>query len=229
LRPGSKGIVELLSVAFAIITKPAAREWKPEDTPDFHEAKLCANRLLAATGLAMPRGGLRFLAGSSAWQDGHAASAGDVNQNRVELTVGFCNLSLSREKGVSGPVLAGELLVDPVVLGKKTKNVKFQTFGSFPPVLKDLALVVDANVPAEDVRLAVEQSAEKAVGMQFIVDPVTIFDVFAGESVGEDKKSVACAIRFRSDDRTLKDKEVNAAFEETQRILAETTDFTLRS
>ena len=159
----------------------------------------------------------------------YAASSGDVNQNRVELTVGFCNLSLSREKGISGPVLAGELLVDPVVLGKKTKNVKFQTFGSFPPVLKDLALVVDANVPAEDVRLAVEQSAEKAVGMQFIVDPVTIFDVFAGEGVGEDKKSVACAIRFRSDDRTLKDKEVNAAFEETQRILAETTDFTLRS
>ena len=229
MRAGPKGVVELLGIAFAIITKPTAREWKPEDTPDFHEAKLCANRLLAATGLAMPRDGLRFLADSSAWQDGHAASAGDVNQNRVELTVGFFNLSLSREKGVSGPVLAGELLVDPVVLGKKTKNVKFQTFGSFPPVLKDLALVVDANVPAEDVRLAVEQSAEKAVGIQFIVDPVTIFDVFAGEGVGTDKKSVACAIRFRSDDRTLEDKEVNAAFEETQRILAETTDFTLRS
>ena len=40
---------------------------------------------------------------------------------------------------------------------------------------------------------------------------------------------MACAIRFRSDERTLEDKDVNAAFDETQRILAETTDYALRS
>ncbi|MBT3569219.1 MAG: phenylalanine--tRNA ligase subunit beta [Opitutae bacterium] len=229
LRPGPKGTTELQSVAFAILTKPIAREWDTELAPDFHEAKLIANRLLAATGIIMPKGGLRSLDGSSAWQQGHVASAGDVHQNRVELTVGFCKLSLSREKGVNGPVLACELLVDPVMLRQKVKPVKFRTFGSFPPALKDLALVVDGNVPAEDVRLAIEGAALQAADKNFIVDPVTIFDVFEGKGLGEGKKSVACAIRFRSDDRTLEDKDVNAAFDETQRILAETTDYALRS
>ena len=56
-----------------------------------------------------------------------------------------------------------------------------------------------------------------------------IFDVFAGKGVGDGKKSVACAIRFRSEERTLEDKEVNAVFEETQRIIAETTDYAIRS
>jgi phenylalanyl-tRNA synthetase beta chain len=109
------------------------------------------------------------------------------------------------------------------------KPVKFRSFGSFPPALKDLALVVDGNVPAEDVRLAVETAAVQAADKKFVVDPVTIFDVFEGKGLGEGKKSVACAIRFRSDERTLEDKEVNAAFDETQRILAETTDYALRS
>ena len=67
------------------------------------------------------------------------------------------------------------------------------------------------------------------MGNQFAVDPVRIFDVFEGEALGDGKKSVACAIRFRSDERTLEDKEVNAAFEEIQRILAETTDYALRT
>ena len=133
----------------------------------------------------MPKGGLRLLEDSSAWQQGHAASAGDVHQNKVQLNLGFCNLSLSREKGVSGPVLACELLVDPVMLRQKVKPAKFRPFGSFPPTLKDLALVVDQNVPAEDVRLAVEAAALQAANNNFVGDPVTVFDVFDGEGVDD--------------------------------------------
>ena len=229
LRVGPRGNMELLSVAFAMLSKHTAREWKDEATPDFHEAKLCANRLLAATGISMPKGGLRLITDSRTWQEEHAGGAGEVMVNRVELSVGYCKLSLSRQKELNGPILGAELLLDPVVIAKKSKPVKFQGFGSFPPALKDLALVVDAEVPAEAVRQAVQQAAEKAAGKGFAVDPVTIFDVFTGKGVGEGKKSVACGISFRSDERTLEDKEVNAAFEEVQRILSETTEYSLRT
>ena len=224
-----KGTVELISVGFAILTKPSAREWNPETTPDLYEAKLCAQRVLASTNLSVPKGGLRENSNSPAWQEGHSASAGDINLNRLELSLGYCKLSLSRQKDLDGPVLCGELLVDPVVLKSQRKPAKFKSFGSFPPAFKDLALVVDSAIAAEDVRFAVQQAAQKAVGNQFMVDAVRVFDVFVGESVGEDKKSVACALRFLSHERTLEDKEMNAAFEETQRILAESTDYTLRS
>ncbi len=74
-----------------------------------------------------------------------------------------------------------------------------------------------------------EKAAEKAAGDRFTVDSVRVFDVFTGKGVESGMKSVACAIRFRSDERTLKDKEVNAAFDEIQVILADTTDYTLRA
>ena len=161
LQTGPRGVMETLSVGFAILTKPTSREWNPEATADLYEAKLCAQRLLEAVGVSMPKGGLRPLKDSPAWQDGHAASAGEISKNRVELKVGYCNLSLTRRKEMNGPVLCGELLVDPEVLSKKAKPVKFQGFGSFPPALKDLALVVDEEVHAEDVRCTVHEAAKK--------------------------------------------------------------------
>jgi phenylalanyl-tRNA synthetase beta chain len=229
LRPGPKGVVETLGVAFSILTKPTSREWQEETAADFYEAKRIAHRLLHAVGISMPKDGLRPLSGDQAWQDGFAASAGLLSKNRVELKVGFCDLSISRGKEMNGPVLCGELLVDPIVLSKKSKAVKFQSFGSFPPALKDLALVVDVVTHAEDVRHAVQQAAMKAIGDRFVLDAVRIFDVFAGKGLSEGKKSVACSIRFRSNERTLEDKEVNAAFDEIQRVIADTTDYVLRS
>ncbi|MGE4551066.1 MAG: phenylalanine--tRNA ligase subunit beta, partial [Opitutales bacterium] len=119
LRVGPKGNMELLSVAFAMLSKHTAREWKDEATPDFHEAKLCANRLLAATGISMPKGGLRLITDSRTWQEEHAGGAGEVMVNRVELSVGYCKLALSRQKELNGPILGAELLLDPVVITKK--------------------------------------------------------------------------------------------------------------
>ncbi len=72
LRGGPKGNMELLSVAFAMLSKHTAREWKEEATPDFHEAKRCAHRLLAATGISMPKGGLNVITDSQTWQEDHA-------------------------------------------------------------------------------------------------------------------------------------------------------------
>ena len=231
LRPGHKGATEYLSIAFAILVQPAAREWKPEAAPDLHEAKLVAQRLLAATGVSMPRGGLRLLpAGASpAWQDGHAATAGDAAKTKSQLDLGVCSLGLSRAKGVKGPVLAAELILDPVVLSKKPKTPKFQPFGAFPPANRDLALLVDADVPAEEVRQAVEQAAAQATGKAFQIEQVSVFDLFVGTGLPKGKKSIACTLRFRAPDRTLEDKEVNAAFEKAQQTLTQITPYELRS
>ena len=231
LREGHKGVNEYLSVAFAILVNPGEREWNPEATPDFHEAKRMASRLLAGAGISMPKGGLLPFAegASSAWQEGHGAIAGDAAKTRSQLEVGTCSLALSRQKGIKGPVLAGELLLDPVVLKKRSKPARFQSFGTFPPANRDLAILVDRNSHAEDVRRKVEQAAAKAAGKDFEVEEVKVFDVFMGEGLPEGKKSIAVAIRFRSHDRTLEDKEVNAAFESLQGELSQNENFELRT
>jgi phenylalanyl-tRNA synthetase beta chain len=83
-------------------------------------------------------------------------------------------------------------------------------------VLRDLALVVDATAPAEDVRQRLEQTARGVVGGAFAVEQVGIFDVYQGQGLPEGKKSLAFSLVFRAADRTLTDDEVNAAFGKIQ-------------
>ncbi|MTE10220.1 phenylalanine--tRNA ligase subunit beta [Corynebacterium aurimucosum] len=74
---------------------------------------------------------------------------------------------------------------------------------SFPALHQDIALVVDDATPAEEVRKVVEEGAGE------LLESVELFDVFRGEQLGEDKKSLAFQLLFRADDRTLTDDEAN--------------------
>lgn len=73
-----------------------------------------------------------------------------------------------------------------------------------PPVLEDLALVVDENVPAGDVEFLVRQTGGA------ILQDVRLFDVYRGEQLGEGKKSLAYSLVYQHPDKTLTDKEVLA-------------------
>lgn len=75
----------------------------------------------------------------------------------------------------------------------------------FPAVFQDLSLVVDADVPAQTVADAVRDGAGE------LLEEVRLFDVFTGPQVGEDRKSLTFALRFRATDRTLTEDEASAA------------------
>jgi phenylalanyl-tRNA synthetase beta chain len=73
----------------------------------------------------------------------------------------------------------------------------------FPPVHRDLAFVVDQDVPAGAVSEALRQAGGD------LVDKVVLFDVFSGEPLPPGKKNVAFSVDFRASDRTLTDEEVD--------------------
>ncbi|ARZ71009.1 phenylalanine--tRNA ligase subunit beta [Streptomyces sp. HU2014] len=76
---------------------------------------------------------------------------------------------------------------------------------AFPVATQDVALVVDASVPAADVEAALRAGAGE------LLESLRLFDVFVGEQLGEGKKSLAYALRFRAADRTLTADEASAA------------------
>ena len=78
---------------------------------------------------------------------------------------------------------------------------------SFPVATQDVALVVDASVPAAEVAAALREGAGE------LLESLRLFDVFTGEQVGEGRKSLAYTLRFRAPDRTLKAEETTAARE----------------
>jgi phenylalanyl-tRNA synthetase beta chain len=75
----------------------------------------------------------------------------------------------------------------------------------FPPALRDIAVIVDESVSAE--RLAAEI---RTAGGNLLRD-LRLFDLYRGESIPAGKKSLAYALTYQADDRTLTDKEVDKA------------------
>ena len=73
-----------------------------------------------------------------------------------------------------------------------------------PPVLEDLALVVNEEIPAGEVEALVWQTAGN------ILREVRLFDVYRGEQLGEGKKSLAYSLVYQHPEKTLTDKEVLA-------------------
>ena len=59
-------------------------------------------------------------------------------------------------------------------------------------------------------------------------EQVRIFDVYEGSGLPEGQKSLALSLRFRAQERTLKEKEVNAAFELIQKMIADKTPYVVR-
>ena len=77
---------------------------------------------------------------------------------------------------------------------------------TYPPVLLDIALVVDAAVPERDV----EDTLRAAAGP--LLESIRLFDVFVdAERLGPDRRSLAFALRLRAPDRTLTLEEATAA------------------
>ncbi|MFI9722396.1 phenylalanine--tRNA ligase subunit beta [Streptomyces sp. NPDC052396] len=93
---------------------------------------------------------------------------------------------------------------------------------AFPVATQDVALVVDASVPAAEVEAALRTGAGE------LLESLRLFDVFTGEQLGEGKKSLAYALRFRAADRTLTAEEASAAREAAVRSAVERTGAVLR-
>ncbi|WP_152364795.1 phenylalanine--tRNA ligase subunit beta [Microlunatus speluncae] len=70
-----------------------------------------------------------------------------------------------------------------------------------PVAKEDVALIVDAEVAAADVEAAL------VTGAGALLESVRLFDIYTGPQIGEGKKSLAYALRFRAPDRTLTDAE----------------------
>ena len=75
----------------------------------------------------------------------------------------------------------------------------------YPVAKEDVALVVDAAVTVAEVEAALREGAGE------LLESVRLFDVYTGSQVGEGRKSLAFALRFRAPDRTLTEGEAGAA------------------
>jgi len=141
---------------------------------------------------------------------------------------GLVNLSLVKTLGIEGKVYAGIFAILPEKLAAAGAHRRYQPFSLFPAALRDIALVVDQNLPAGEVQKALAKLARAATGNVFSLEAIEVFDVYQGAGLPEGKKSLGFSLVFRSSERTLTDDEVNAAFQKIQDELAKTTPYQIR-
>jgi len=97
-------------------------------------------------------------------------------------------------------------------LMKNIKPIKFKEASKYPTVTKDMAFIINKKVPSSDILEVI-----KRVGSRLLTD-IDVFDVYVGENVGSDEKSIAYTLTFADPTRTLSDDEVNELF---KRIISE--------
>jgi phenylalanyl-tRNA synthetase beta chain len=102
----------------------------------------------------------------------------------------------------------------PVVFELDFESVKavsvpaYAEVSKFPPVIRDLAIVVDQNVALQTLLDGLKGQISD------LIQDVQLFDVYVGKGVPENKKSLAFRIVMQDTQRTLQDSEVDAAMQQ---------------
>jgi phenylalanyl-tRNA synthetase beta chain len=111
--------------------------------------------------------------------------------------------------------VAFELDLAPLLAAATVGEESYEDVTTFPAVYQDLAVMVPAGTPAAEVHAAV------IAGGGELLRAAEVFDLFEGEQLGEDRKSLALNLEFRADDRTLTDEEVSERREAIKAKLVE--------
>ena len=86
------------------------------------------------------------------------------------------------------------------------KPLKYKEAPKYPGMEKDMAFILDKEVTAGEVMMTIKKAGGR------LLDTVTVFDVYTGENVSEDKKSIAFNLTFMDPTRTLTEEEVMVVF-----------------
>ena len=132
--------------------------------------------------------------------DLHPGISAKIILDREEIgVIGRVHPSLKKDE-----IYVFELSMNKLI--KQIKPLKYKEASKYPSITKDMAFIVKKDVSSNDI-----QSIIKKVGGRLLTD-IDVFDVYVGENVGDDEKSIAYTLTFSDPTRTLSDEEVTQLF-----------------
>ncbi len=165
---------------------------------DFYDVKADVEAMLALTGAP---DAFVFRPGEHpALHPGQSAEI--VRDGRLVGRIGLLHPDAEKRLDVTGPVYLFELDLDALGQGALPK---FAALSRFPSIRRDLALVVDSDLPWAKVRDCVRRAAPA------IVQDIRLFDVYTGDRIEAGRKSLALGLILQDSSDTLTDQKVDAA------------------
>ena len=169
---------------------------------DFFDLKGVVEALAARPALAGGR--LRPASCLHLSHPGKAAEA--AGGGRPSGSFGSCTQRRPRRSSwPAGTVLVGEFDLEAIQAAVPPRY-GYTPVPRFPAALRDIAVIVEEAATADRV-----VAEARAAGGDLLLRGVRLFDLYHGESIPAGKKSLAYALTYQADDRTLTDKEVDKA------------------
>ena len=141
--------------------------------------------------------------------------------NKKVGVLGEVHPDVSENYGVDENCYLAELNLDLLFEYAKTDK-KYKALPKFPAVTRDIALLVDDEILVQEI----EDTIRRAGGN--LVEKVELFDIYKGAQIPEGKKSIAYAIAYRDEKKTLTDNDVNKVHDKILRSLEHKLGATLR-
>jgi len=133
--------------------------------------------------------------------------------------LGALHPQVQQRLGIAGTVYLFELGIDAI---QQACVPKAAALSKFPAIRRDIAIVVDRKVPAEEVLGCIRRVAPTSLR------ELKLFDVYVGERIDSGRKSLAVGLTLQEQSRTLTDDEVDAIVAGVLRALGDEFGATLR-
>jgi phenylalanyl-tRNA synthetase beta chain len=199
------------------------RHWDGAAKPvGVFDAKADAIAVLEAAGAPVDK--LQIEPGGPSWYHPGRSGTIKLGPKMVLGTFGEFHPLVLETLDVSGPLAGFEVFVDaiPEPKRKATRTKPALTLSPLQAVKRDFAFVVDKAVRSADILKAASAADKK------LIAGVTVFDLFEGPSLGEDRKSVAIEVSIQPTDRTLTDEDLEALTSRVVDNVTKATGGTLR-
>jgi phenylalanyl-tRNA synthetase beta chain len=199
------------------------RHWSGASAANALDAKADAFAVLAAAGAPMQA--LQIVAGGANWLHPGRSGTIQIGPQNVLGYFGELHPRTLEALGADGPLMAFEVILDriPDAKQKATRAKPTLELSAFQPVSRDFAFIVDRKVLSGDIVRAAAGVDKK------LVTAVTVFDVYEGKGIDDDKKSVAIAVTIQPREKTLTDQEIDAVAAKIVVEVTKKTGGTLRA
>ena len=132
----------------------------------------------------------------------HPRLSGVINLSGIDMgIIGKIHPKFVEENEIGQDIYYMEINLDEFVKNMK-KSIKYKSISQFPSIDIDLAIVIDQKTKNGDIINEIKKTGTE------LLKEVSLFDVYKGKQIEDNKKSMAYSLRFRDDGRTLKDTEV---------------------
>ena len=200
-KPGQKLPEEREMAAGLITGNRFPPQWHTQPTPvDFFDAKGVCESLLSCIGI---QGATFSTPDQSACAYTHPKRTALIHASGIQIgSLGEISTNVMKNFELRQTAFVFELFIDRLVQ-VPGREIRFRPIPKFPAVTRDITMIVSLDLPVGEILQKINSLKEN------LVEDFFLLDVYSGKPIPDGKKSVSLRIRYRSSEKTLKDRDIN--------------------